>query len=124
MIKKNKILYIDDEIINLQLFEYNFSGSYEVITGNSGALGLKLLEKHPDIKVVISDMKMPIMNGLEFINRAKLKFKEKIYFILTGYDITEEIEMAITSRLIMKYFRKPFNISEIQKAINEAINGT
>jgi two-component system, response regulator, stage 0 sporulation protein F len=118
---KIKIHYIDDEEINLQLFEYNFSRKYEVITDNNGNEGLLSLEKHPDIQVVISDMKMPHMNGLEFISKAKEKYNDKRYFILTGFDFTAEIQKAIESKLIVSYFRKPFNIREIEAAIDEVV---
>lgn len=121
MEEKIKILYIDDEKINLELFEYNFSHKYDVITGCCGLDGLEYLERNPDIKIVISDMKMPNMNGLEFIARAKKIYSDKKYYILTGYDITEEIKTALESKLILRYFRKPFNIGEIENAINEVL---
>jgi len=121
MSKRKKILYIDDEEINVQLFEINFSKKYEVFTGYSGYDGLRCLEIHSDIQLVLSDLKMPNMNGLEFIERAKEKYKDKKYFILTGYDITEEIKKAIENKLITTYFRKPFKIQEIEDAIEKVI---
>ena len=121
MITRNKILYIDDEVINVQLFKYNFSRKYEVITGLNGEDGLNCLDKFPEIKMVISDMRMPGMNGLEFITRAQEKYKDKTYFIITGYDINEEIKQAIETGLIRNYFKKPFNIKEIEIAIDEIL---
>lgn len=118
----NKILYVDDELINLQLFEINLSRKYDVYTASDGLIALDILEKNPDIKVVISDMRMPIMNGIEFIKRAKVKFDVIKYYILTGFDITQEIEEAINSGLIVKYFRKPFNLDEIDGEINKIIS--
>jgi two-component system response regulator (stage 0 sporulation protein F) len=118
---KKKILYIDDEEINIQLFKINFQSKYDVITGFSGSDGLSCLETHPDIMVVLSDMKMPKMNGLEFIAKAREKYIDQKYFILTGFDITEEIKMAIETGLILKYFRKPFKVKEIMDAIEEVI---
>jgi two-component system, response regulator, stage 0 sporulation protein F len=119
---KTKILYIDDEEVNLQLFEYHFSAKYDVIIECCGLNGLDCLEKYPDIKVVISDMKMPQMTGLEFVSIAKEKYRNKIYFILTGYWITDEIKMAIESKLIANYFSKPFNKNDLEIAIDKAIN--
>jgi len=119
MSDKIKILYVDDEDINVMLFKINFSKDYEVLTGYSGFEGLELLEKHPDIKIIISDMKMPKMNGIEFIQKAKEKFPDKKFYILTGFEITEEIQSALDSGLIQEYFQKPFNMQEIQTAINE-----
>jgi len=119
--EKIKILYIDDEEINLELFEYNFSDKYDVITGCCGLTGLECLQKYPDIKVVISDMRMPKMSGLEFVKKAKNLYGDKKYYILTGFDITEEIQKALDSKLILNYFRKPFNIKEIENAIRQVL---
>ncbi len=119
MSEKIKIIYVDDEKINVMLFKINFSVHFEVHTGNSGFEGLELLEKHPETKVIISDMKMPEMNGIEFVKKAKEKYPEKKFYILTGFEITEEIQNALKSGLIQKYFRKPFNMREIENAINE-----
>lgn len=121
MDEKTKILYIDDEDINLELFKYSFDDKFDVITDCCGMKGLECLKKYPNIKVVISDMKMPNMSGLEFITKAKSIYSEKVYYILTGYDITEEIKDALESNLILNYFRKPFNVKEIEKAIYEVI---
>ena len=66
-------------------------------------------------------MKMPGMNGIEFIRTAKHDFPDTSFFILTGYDITDEILEALNGKLISKYFRKPFNLEEIEAAIQEAI---
>lgn len=122
MSERIKIMYIDDEDLNLQLFAYNFSKKYEVLTGFSGYEGLELLLKNPDTKIVISDMKMPGMNGLEFIVRAKQQFTDKKYFILTGFDITDEIRNAINNNLIVKYLKKPFDIGEIDATIIKALS--
>jgi len=115
--EKVKILYVDDEIINLQLFQMIFEDKYNVLIVNSGEEGLKVLDKNQDISVVISDMKMPDMNGLEFINVAKSKFPEIDYYILTGFHITEEIDQALKQNMIKQYFSKPFNAKEIETAI-------
>jgi two-component system response regulator (stage 0 sporulation protein F) len=69
------ILYVDDEQVNLRIFEINFRKRYNVITAVSGEQGLEKLEENGDIIVVVSDMKMPGMNGIEFIKKAR----EKIY---------------------------------------------
>lgn len=115
------ILYVDDEAINLMMFTYNFKARYNVLTGSSGEVGLKILKENPLVRVVISDMRMPGMDGIEFITRAKLHHPEVSYFILTGFDITEEIAKAIESNLINKYFRKPFDFNEVDSAIRASL---
>ena len=121
MKKQINILYVDDEQLNLQLFAMVFKKKYNVIMAESSFEGLEKLEKNKDISIVISDMKMPKMNGLEFINTAKKKYKNLIYFILTGFEITEEITQAIDNKLINKYFKKPFNSKEIESTINKVM---
>lgn len=120
MNKKRTILYVDDEEINLMLFEINFNEKFNVITADSGHEGLKLMEGIPDITIVISDMKMPGMNGIEFIKTAKKKFPNVVYFILTGFEITGEISKALKDKLINDYFKKPFNMREIEASINKS----
>lgn len=121
MSEKPKVLYVDDEPINLMLFKVNFKKKYDVLTAEDGLKGLKILDEHNEIKVVISDMRMPYMCGLEFVEKAREKFPEKKYYLLTGYDITDEIQDAINNGLILKCFQKPFNIHEITNAIEESL---
>ena len=115
------ILYVDDEPLNIMLFTVNFKKKFDVITGKSGMEGLELLRKNPNITTVISDMKMPGMNGLEFIRIAKSEFPHLTYYILTGYDITDEMQNALKNNLIRKYFSKPINFKEIENSIREAV---
>ena len=122
MKKSITLLYVDDEPINLTVFELNFKSKYNVITALSGDEGLIKLEGNGDIIVVISDMKMPGMNGIEFIHTAKHKFVNAAYFILTGFDITDEISEALDNDIIQKYFRKPFKVEEISEAIDKVVN--
>jgi len=116
------ILYVDDEPINLFLFSQIFEKKYKVITAESGYAGLNIIEKNPNIDIVISDMKMPGMNGIEFIQRAKELYSNIHYYILTSYDITPEIDNALRTGLIDKYFQKPFNLQEIESTISEKLN--
>ena len=122
MSEKVKILYVDDEFINLQLFEINFRKKYQVITALDGLKGLEILEANPEIRIVVSDMRMPKMNGIEFIKQAKQRYPDKRFFILTGFEITEEIQSALNSGLILRYFQKPFNIDEIDCALTKVID--
>ena len=115
-----KILYVDDEPINLMLFESMFDKTYTVFTAESAVEGLNMLTDN-NFQVVISDMKMPVMNGIEFIEEAKQNYPGIVYYILTGYHITQDIKSAIDKKLIKKYFQKPFNKEEIDKAIAQDV---
>ena len=121
MSEKKTILYVDDEKTNLLLFKVNFQKKFNIITAQSGFEGLEQLRAHPEIIIVISDMKMPGITGIEFIKLAKVDFPNVVYFILTGFDITPEIEDALNTKLIHSYYSKPFNVVEIESSINQAI---
>ena len=114
------ILYVDDEETNLFLFKTSFERKYSVFTASSGSRGLEKLDNHKDeIIAVISDMRMPLMNGLEFIKKAKEKYDDIAYFILSAYDHNAEIDEAIKNNIVRNYFTKPLELSEVESAITE-----
>ena len=123
MTSKPKILYVDDEPLNLELFEMFFKKDYEVITAANGLEGLEVLAMHPNSALVISDMRMPRMSGLEFVTKAKVNFPDKKFYILTGYGLTQEIQHAIESGLVQHCFGKPFDIEEISKELHLVTKG-
>ncbi|WP_340114152.1 response regulator [Maribellus mangrovi] len=116
--EKPKILYVDDEPLNLILFKANLNKTHEVITADSGVSGLKIIENSEDFCCVISDMRMPNMNGIEFVKAASKILPNISYYILSGFDISEEVQEALDSKLIQKYFRKPFNLKDMANEID------
>lgn len=117
MEEKVKVLYVDDEPINIMLFENLFRKKYNVISASSGEEGMHILAENSDVRVVVSDMNMPGMTGLEFVYKAKKVYAKIHFFILTGYEVTSEITSAIEAGVILKYFKKPFNTKEIDESI-------
>lgn len=114
-----KVLYVDDEPINLKLFQLNFESVFKITTAESGHEGLEVLKNISGFQVVISDMRMPGMNGLEFIRIAKEDFPHITYFVLSGFEITEEVAEALNQKLVKRYFRKPLNYREIEQSIKD-----
>ncbi len=120
--EKVKLLYVDDEDVNLRLFSIVFSRKYHVITADSASKGLAILKDETDIDLVISDMKMPYVSGVEFIREAKEIYPDKLFFILTGFEVNNEINQALDEGLILRCFRKPINKEEIENEISKAID--
>jgi len=112
------ILYVDDEEMNLMLFKTMFSKSCKVNTASNGQTALDLLTKIDKPEVVISDMKMPGMDGLEFISKASEVYPDIEYYILSGYEISQRVREALNSGLVKKYFQKPFRKRELEAILN------
>ncbi|TFH23440.1 MAG: response regulator [Bacteroidia bacterium] len=116
-----KILYVDDEVINLELLQLTFMNEFNVITAESAREGLKLLASNPDIHVVISDLKMPVMNGLDFIKEVKQNHPEKVCMLLTGFMESEIMLEGFNKELIFRYLMKPWGKDELGETVHEAL---
>ncbi|MEM9896954.1 MAG: response regulator [Bacteroidota bacterium] len=116
MDNKKKILYVDDEELNLTLFKITFASEMDVLLAGSPQEALiKLEENKAAVEAVISDMHMPEMNGLEFVKKARGINNDIPYFILSGYSFNDEIDKALRGKVINKFFTKPFEKDEIKR---------
>jgi two-component system sensor histidine kinase/response regulator len=114
-----RILYIDDEMHNLNAFRANFRRNYEIYTANSAQEGKQLLKKI-DVHIIICDQKMPGITGVEFFNEIKEVLPDPIRILLTGYTDVEDIIDAINKGNIFSYIKKPWDENELFKTINNA----
>ncbi len=116
-----KILFVDDEENILKSLKRLFiDEEIEVFTANSGGAGLDIIKKN-EISVVISDQKMPEMNGVEFLARAKEISPDSIRIILTGYaDINAAMD-AINKGGAYRYITKPWDDTDIILLIKDSI---
>lgn len=122
--RKTRVLYVDDEELNLMIFKIHFEPHFEVLTTESGEDALDLIAKNSDtLDVVVSDMRMPGMSGVELIRKAHQEHRDILYYILSGFNYDKEIEAAVEENIVQKFFNKPFNADEIKAAINQAMNG-
>lgn len=120
MSEQVKILFVDDEPINLLVFETCFGEHHSVLTANSGQEALDMLESEPNIGIVFTDMRMPGMNGIELARRAKAIYPSKMFFVLTGYGLTEAIKAAIDEGIVNACLYKPFDLDEVESEIANA----
>jgi YesN/AraC family two-component response regulator len=116
-----KILYVDDEAINLDLLRLTFLNELEIITAESALEGLEILQQESDIHVVISDLKMPGMSGLDFIKEIKRNYPDKVCMLLTGFMESEVMMEGFNKELLFRYMMKPFNKEELMGSILEAL---
>ncbi len=122
MSDKYKVLVVDDEPNILKAIKRLFLGTeYKVIAAESGPEGLKAFDEH-DIVVVISDYRMPDMNGVEFLRRVREKSPETIRIVLSGFADTSAMVEAINDGQIYKFIVKPWNDQELLTAIMRAVD--
>jgi PAS domain S-box-containing protein len=120
VIPKSTVLYIDDDFVNLAVFEESFKEKFNVITLSSTRNAAEVL-KNNQVKVIVADQNMPDETGLEFIKRIKTDYPEIIYIIFTAYSSKEIAIQAINDAGIFKFLLKPWNYIEIETALENAI---
>ncbi|GAB4251657.1 MAG: hypothetical protein Tsb0034_30570 [Ekhidna sp.] len=116
------ILYVDDDYFNITLFEFNFKNQFNIVNANSGEEALRIIEENQKISSVVSDVRMPEMNGIELISRIKEIRPELPCFLLTGYGGSQEVVEAIEKNLIVGYFSKPFDKETVIRTLKSTIN--
>ena len=115
-----KILLIDDskEILET-LSEYLRGEGYEVDTSSNGASGILMIEKK-FYDIVLTDMMMPGVDGMEVLKYIKANSPESLCIVLTGYGTIKNAVEAIKSGAF-DYLAKPVKLDEIQIALQRAI---
>ncbi|MDQ1363761.1 MAG: hypothetical protein QG652_1623, partial [Pseudomonadota bacterium] len=115
------ILCVDDEKnILSSLRRLLRPEGYEVQLASSGAEGLEILEKMP-VDLVISDMRMPEMNGAEFLEKVYAKWPDTVRILLTGYSEISSTIDAINKGNIYKYISKPWEEHDLRQTIRNAL---
>lgn len=122
--EKLKILYLDDEDINLYIFEEFFKDYFEVVTTTSAETALTLLgDASAGIQVVITDLKMHPVSGMAFVARARDAGFSLPICVLSAFPKTPDIDAAITNGQISVFFNKPFDADLILRRIQSLVNG-
>lgn len=117
-----KILCVDDEKSVLKALERLFLDTdYEILTAMSGDEGLDLLRNSGRIQLVVSDYRMPRMNGVDFLKEVYKIQPDTVRIVLSGYADTSAIVEAINEGKIYKFIPKPWNDDELKVTISKAL---
>jgi serine phosphatase RsbU (regulator of sigma subunit)/ActR/RegA family two-component response regulator len=114
---KLKLMVVDDEPDNLDLLYRTFRRDFQVYKATSGLEALALLEQVGEMAIIISDQRMPRMNGTEFLSRTVERFPDTIRIVLTGYTDVEDLVEAINSGKVFKYITKPWNPEALKTVV-------
>ncbi|MEH1796709.1 MULTISPECIES: response regulator [unclassified Nostoc] len=119
---KPKILVVDDEPDNLDLLYRTFYRDYKVLRATSGPAALDLLAQEGEVAVIISDQRMPMMSGTEFLSLTATQYPDIIRIILTGYTDVEDLVEAINAGKVFKYVTKPWEAEELKAVVRQALD--
>jgi response regulator RpfG family c-di-GMP phosphodiesterase len=102
-----RILLVDDEPRVLAGIERNLDGDYDIVTATSGALGLAAIAERGPFAVVVSDMRMPNMDGAQFLARARAAAPDTVRLLLTGQAEISAAISAVNEGSIFRFLTKP-----------------
>jgi two-component system sensor histidine kinase/response regulator len=115
--EKLKVLYVDDEENNLVAFRANFRKEYEVYTAISADEALALL-KINTAHIIISDQRMPLTTGVEFLEETVKLYPDCIRLLITGQSDIEVVIEAINRGQVSKFIQKPWDWEKLSIAID------
>ncbi|MCD6294049.1 MAG: response regulator [Deltaproteobacteria bacterium] len=120
--RKHTILCVDDEESILHSLKRLLrKESYRMLTASSGEEGLDLLSGN-EVHLVLSDQRMPGMNGTEFLAKVKENYPDTIRIVLTGYTEVDSITGSINKGHIYKFILKPWNNQNLKLEIKQGLD--
>jgi two-component system NtrC family sensor kinase len=118
MNKQVKILCVDDEKNVLRALRRLFlDDDYEIFYAVSAEEGLEILRANEEIQIVISDYRMPGMNGVDFLRKVYRNWPDTVRMVLSGYADTAAVVEAINDGQIFKFIAKPWDEEELRTTI-------
>ncbi|MCP4609491.1 MAG: response regulator [Planctomycetes bacterium] len=107
MAKKRTVLFVDDDEQILRSLERGLlDESYNKLFAKSGKEALEIIRKK-EVHVIVTDMCMPEMSGLELLRTTKKEYPNIIGMVLTGYELDTELQDAAEQGEIFKLISKP-----------------
>jgi serine/threonine protein kinase len=116
-----KVLFVDDDTLALDTFKALLKKEpYEILTARNGMEALQILSEEK-IKVMISDYRMPKMNGVELAERVQQEWPNIIKIILSGASDKETVISAINKGKIYKFMTKSWYRDDMKLTIRQAL---
>ncbi|MBV8761807.1 MAG: hybrid sensor histidine kinase/response regulator [Deltaproteobacteria bacterium] len=117
------VLYVDDEKANRIVFEQSLASDFQILTAPDGPTALQMLEQQ-EVAVVVTDMRMPHMNGEDLLRVVKERWPHIIRIVVTAYSDIDPILRAINEGLVARYILKPWVRAELVQVLRWAIEAS
>lgn len=118
--RKYNILYVDDEISNLNVFRNTFRRNYNIFTAESALEGLEILDREK-IDMILTDQRMPEMSGVEFLKKVIQKYPKPSRILITAFTDFNALKEAVNEAKIFQFIQKPWDEKEIQQILDNAL---
>ncbi len=115
-----KVLFVDDNASILAAFKRNMRKRFDMLTADSAESALALLSKEGPIEVIVSDMKMPGMNGVEFLEKSIEISPDSVRIMLTGNAEQTTATEAVNRGHVYRFLNKPCSVEDLILAIKDA----
>jgi CheY-like chemotaxis protein len=99
----------DDPEVRVIVAEFLEDFGYEVLQADGGAQALELLARTPDLRMMITDIRMPDMSGIELANLAAQQRRDLKIILISGYFVSQQVDR--------RFLRKPFRMRELEAAV-------
>jgi two-component system response regulator HupR/HoxA len=120
MMKKEKLLIVDDQPEILNALERLLKAEYQILTALDGSDGLQLLKKE-QVAVILADQRMPVMTGVEFLKKSIEIQPDTVRILITAYADLQASIAAVNQGHIYYYVSKPWEPEELLLIIRRAI---
>ncbi len=115
-----RVLVVDDELlIRDLLYDFFSSQGWDIVVAEGGEKAVQYL-KNQEFDLVLTDLKMPDMDGLDLTGKIRSLYRDLPIIIMTGYPSVDSAVAAIRSK-VDDYIIKPFNINALFKSARKAV---
>ncbi len=116
-----KVLFVDDEPNVLQSIKRSLRKDFDIDTAEGGEEALRKLQANGSYAVIVSDMRMPGMNGVELLSQAKQQAPDTVRMMLTGNADQQTAVDAVNHGDIFRFMNKPCPPDELANAVNSGL---
>jgi len=117
--QKINVLYVDDEVENLNAFKAVYRREFNVFIAESAKEGRKIMDSN-NIEVILTDQRMPDITGVEFLASIIDEFPDCMRILITGYSDLNAVIDAINKGEVYRYVSKPWDNDDLKILIHQA----
>ncbi len=118
---QEKVLLVDDEERVLEGYGRILKRHFDVLTANSGERALAVLDSESSVAVIVADMRMPNMDGIELLTQTRQRHPDVVRMMLTGNADQRTAVEAVNQGEIFRFLNKPCASDELTRAITAAV---